>query len=191
MDTHLPNPLWTLEQLCAQAEALLTDLEQEAGRGRVRAIPDERTLRYYTTIGLLAGPALMKGRRAFYDRRHLAQIIAIKRLQATGMSLAQVQQELAGATPQEIEGMARLPQELPEPQARTFWREAAAPTPHPEEAPRLGTWLEPLPGLVLLLPPGSLPTGFAALTQAAKPLLAELLRQGLLPIQHTPGDDHV
>lgn len=59
--------------------------------GQVRAIPDERTIRYYASIGLLDPPVAMRGRTALYGRRHLAQVVAIKRLQQVGKSLAEIQ----------------------------------------------------------------------------------------------------
>jgi len=177
--TRPPAP-WTLSDLHARVEAVLAAQVIRPESGRVRAVPDERTLRYYTTLGLLAAPTLLKGRTAYYDRLHLAQIIAIKRLQALGLSLSQVQQELAGATPGELEALAALPDPLPEPPpaARAFWAEPAAES-TPAPAPRSGTWLELAPGLVVLLPPGPVPTGraLAALAQAAAPLAEELRRQ--------------
>lgn len=79
--------------------------------GRVRAIPDERTIRWYSSIGLLDKPT-MRGRTALYGRRHLCQLVAIKRLQAQGRSLSQVQEDLVGATDATLEGIAHLPAEL-------------------------------------------------------------------------------
>ena len=64
--------------------------------GRVRDVPDLRTIRYYTTLGLLDRPAAMRGRTALYGSRHLLQLAAIKRLQARGLSLAAVQERVVG-----------------------------------------------------------------------------------------------
>ena len=64
----------------------------------MRNVPDLRTIRYYTTLGLIDRPAEMRGRTALYSRRHLLQLVAIKRLQARGLSLAQVQEQLLGAS---------------------------------------------------------------------------------------------
>ena len=58
--------------------------------GQVRQLPGDRAVRYYTTIGLLDRPT-MRGRTAMYTRRHLAQLVAIKRLQQVGKSLADIQ----------------------------------------------------------------------------------------------------
>jgi len=107
--TRLSNPLWTIDEL--GAVVALTLAEEYAGppNNRVRDVPDRRTIRYYTTIGLLDRPAEMRGRRALYGRRHLAQIVAIKRLQARGLSLADVQHRLLGITDAALYRLANLP----------------------------------------------------------------------------------
>src|SRR5436309_1454604 len=103
------EPLWDLEELCAQvALALATDYPGQAS-GRVRDVPDGRTIRYYTTLGLVDRPVTTRGRTALYGRRHLLQLVAIKRLQATGLSLAEVQQRLVGLTGAALARVARLP----------------------------------------------------------------------------------
>ena len=69
-------------------------------------MPDRRTIRYYTTLGLIDRPAEMRGRTALYGRRHLLQFVAIKKLQARGRSLAEIQQALAGQTDKELARIA-------------------------------------------------------------------------------------
>jgi DNA-binding transcriptional MerR regulator len=81
---------WTLSELVAAVAARIAALPAPSN-GQVRAVPDERTVRYYGTIGLLDRPLAMRGRTALYGRRHLAQVIAIKRLQTMGRSLAEIQ----------------------------------------------------------------------------------------------------
>jgi len=83
--------LWTLGDLVTEAEKRLEALPAPKN-GQVRAVPDERTVRYYAAQGLLDRPAAMRGRTALYNRRHLAQIVAIKRMQQAGHSLADIQQ---------------------------------------------------------------------------------------------------
>jgi DNA-binding transcriptional MerR regulator len=86
----LVDESWTLQDLVAEAATRLADLPPPKN-GQVRAVPDDRTVRYYAAIGLLDRPAAMRGRTALYGRRHLAQVVAIKRLQTTGHSLAELQ----------------------------------------------------------------------------------------------------
>ena len=129
---------WTLDQLAQRVgSALSVDYSGQAS-GRVREVPDQRAIRWYTTIGLVDRPAAMRGRTALYGRRHLLQLVAIKRLQAAGLSLAEIQRELAGATDAQLERVARVPAREPTPRPTVaaarpaFWRRAgelpAAPT---------------------------------------------------------------
>src|SRR5215831_2672402 len=65
--------------------------------GRVTDVPNERLIRWYGTVGLVDPPLSRRGRVARYGRRHLLQLVAVKRRQAQGRSLAQIQAELLGA----------------------------------------------------------------------------------------------
>src|SRR6266702_6605341 len=88
--------LWTIDELGSRvALALSVDYDGQAS-GRVRDVPDRRAIRWYTTLGLVDRPAAMRGRTALYGRRHLLQLVAIKRLQARGLLLAEIQQRLIG-----------------------------------------------------------------------------------------------
>ncbi|MEO7360077.1 MAG: helix-turn-helix domain-containing protein [Gemmatimonadaceae bacterium] len=70
---------------------------------RVQAAPDARIIRYYQTTGLLDRPNRYDGRSARYGERHLLQLVAVRALQSNGLSLAQVQTMLAGATSSELQ----------------------------------------------------------------------------------------
>lgn len=101
-----------MDQLVARvAEALAVD-GVRAPNGRVREVPDARALRWYATIGLLDRPSAFRGRTALYGPRHLLQAVAVKRRQAEGMALAQIQAELSGATDTMLHRLARLPAHL-------------------------------------------------------------------------------
>jgi len=100
-------------------------------------------VRWYTTTGLVDRPAGMRGRTALYGPRHLLQLVAVKRRQAQGHSLAAIQAELAGASDAELAVAARVPESLlavadeaavaDGPARPRFW--AAAPTPAPATEP--------------------------------------------------------
>lgn len=93
---------------------------------------------------------------ALYGRRHLLQLIAVKRRQADGRTIAEIQAELTGATDQTLESIARIPERSPEHTAETvsprtarprFWAEPSSapvetgltppqkPAPPPKPAP--------------------------------------------------------
>ena len=108
MDVEAPEG-WTLDQLAERVGAALSVGYSGQASGRVREVPDQRAIRYYTTIGLVDRPSSMRARTALYGRRHLLQLVAIKRLQAAGRTLAEVQRELAGATDAQLELVAGVP----------------------------------------------------------------------------------
>jgi len=90
---------WTIDQLVRVLEQTLRERVPAAQlSARIREVPDRRTVRYYTTLGLIDRPAEMRGRTAYYGTRHLLQLLAIKSLQAAGVPLADIQRKLAGAT---------------------------------------------------------------------------------------------
>lgn len=103
--------MWTLDQLTELVGTALAVGYPGQVNGRVRAVPDRRAIRWYSTIGLVDRPAEMRGRTALYGRRHLLQLVAIKRLQSRGRTLAEIQAELAGATDRTLQAIAALPTE--------------------------------------------------------------------------------
>src|SRR5881275_1376227 len=109
---QMQRPLWTLDELCDRAARALTLDYAGQSSGRIRDVPDRRTIRYYTTLGLIDRPAAMRGRTALYGRRHLLQLVAIKRLQARGLALAELQHQLVGLSNRALEELARLPPDL-------------------------------------------------------------------------------
>jgi DNA-binding transcriptional MerR regulator len=102
-------PRWTLDELAERVDAALAVDYAGPSSGRVRAVPDRRAIRWYTTIGLIDRPVAYRGRTALYGLRHLLQLVAVKRLQATGLPLVAIQQELAGATDSQLARIAQLP----------------------------------------------------------------------------------
>ncbi|UBU16798.1 helix-turn-helix domain-containing protein [Nonomuraea gerenzanensis] len=99
---------WTIGELSEHAARALRAGAPAPVNGRVRDVPGERLIRWYTTIGLVDPPLTRRGRVARYGRRHLLQLVAVKRLQAAGRSIAEIQAALAGATDRMLEAAARL-----------------------------------------------------------------------------------
>jgi DNA-binding transcriptional MerR regulator len=100
---------WTLTELAELAARALADAGTGVANGRVTGVPDARMVRWYTTIGLLDRPEFGVGRVARYGPRHLWQLVAVKRLQAQGLPLAEIQLRLAGATDETLRRVAALP----------------------------------------------------------------------------------
>jgi DNA-binding transcriptional MerR regulator len=122
--------LYTIAELAEASAAALDALGIATRNGQVRDRPDVRTIRYYSTLGLLDRPTEMTGRTARYGDRHLLQVLAVKALQARGVSLADVQRRLVGASEPELRAVVGpdLPAALspvtgtPRPPGRAFWR---------------------------------------------------------------------
>lgn len=100
--TKTPAADLTIAELAAVLGHVLGADYDGVHSGRVRDLPDERTIRWYQTRGLVDRPAALRGRTALFGRRHVLQLAAIKRLQAAGQPLAAVQRSLAGSTDAEL-----------------------------------------------------------------------------------------
>jgi DNA-binding transcriptional MerR regulator len=183
------NETWTLAELVAEAASWIATLPPPKN-GQVRAVPDERTIRYYAAQGLLDRPTAMRGRTALYSRRHLAQVIAIKRLQSAGHSLAAIQEmwpTLDDVTLARLTGVT-----LPAKSRATrteFWKReppkvsAPAKVEAPAAAAPVEVRVELAPGVhvVIALPEGAsiASADVHALRAAAAPFVAELAKRGL------------
>ena len=192
----------TISELAGQAAGVLAASPLQAN-GRVRDVPNERLIRWYVTLGLLDPPLSRRGRVARYGERHLLQLVAVKRRQAEGRSLAEIQEELAGATNETLAAIADLkaspePASLVAPAAPPrFWARPPAkpaqpettepsetPEPPARNTPGLARGLRLAPGVMLLLEAADrepAPDDVTAILTAAQPLLNALADRGLRP----------
>lgn len=67
-----------------------------------------RTIRYYIEQGLIAPPEL-EGPKTRYTDEHLARLLAIKRLQAAHLPLAEIRQQLRAVPADELMRVAEVP----------------------------------------------------------------------------------
>jgi DNA-binding transcriptional MerR regulator len=170
--------MWTMDDLVDRVRQALAAEYSGAPNGRVRDLPDPRAIRWYTTTGLVDRPLGMRGRTALYGPRHLLQLVALKRRQAQGRTLAEIQAELAGAADEALTAVARVPERLlatdgpaPDPRAGAatdpvrdrFWAER--PTTDFRTAPPATNRKHP-PGATRLDPPAT-PMGGVALAGGA------------------------
>ncbi len=104
---------WTVHQLVEIVRLALHMVGYEGQDSRrVRDVPDVRTIRYYTTIGLVDRPTEYRGRTGYYGRKQVLQLVAIKRLQCRGLSLVEVQRAIAGADEALLARLAGLPNDF-------------------------------------------------------------------------------
>ena len=197
--------VWTIDELAERVRAALEAEYPGAPNARVRDVPDRRAIRWYTTIGLVDKPLGMRGRTALYGPRHLQQLVAIKRRQAQGQTLAQIQVDFSWLTPDALRAESRVPERLLEgdepsppadvPERSRFWAdrpvrvEVDLPLSHggaPAAPPgRETVTLRPLTEITLaggvrLLVPHALSDGDRdAVAEAAEPLIRLLAARGL------------
>lgn len=166
-------PDFSLEELSSEVARQLAGrgLHGASQDGRVSAAPDARTVRYYTTLGLLDRPRI-ESRQAHYGSRHLLQLLAVKALQAAGLPLAEIQQRLYGRSDPELEKMVALLSERRTADARETAR-------HVPALQLREVALEP--GLRLVVEEGWTPRDPAALEQRIRAVIAAL--------QHAPAPD--
>lgn len=188
--------LMTFSELCAAVVLALATDYAGSGSERTRDVPDARTIRYYTTLGLLDRPADFQGRTALYNRRHLLQLVAIKRLQAKGLTLAQIQSQLIGMGTPALEKLASVPKTPSMPgeavatrkgvRRQEFWKQPPITTPSTEGSKQAPATLMgvPLTSEVTLLLPSLRPLDdhdLEGLQSAAQPLLRWLQLRRILP----------
>ena len=186
------EPRWTLDELVAKAAVALSLEGVDQSSARVTSVPSARTIRYYATHGLMDPPSSHRGRTALYDERHLLQIVAIKRLQAEGASLTEVQARLLNASDAELAELADLPEPTSARGRRrggrregAFWAERpaepATPTAAAAMSPIVGVVLGE--GVRLTVEGGAIALTAAdlrAISAAAAPLLSVLRARGLM-----------
>ena len=198
--------MWTIDELVERVREALEAEYPGAPNARVRDVPDRRAIRWYTTIGLVDKPLGMRGRSALYGPRHLQQLVAVKRRQAQGQSLAQIQVDFTWLTADALREESRVPERLLDdgdappadeaPARHRFWAERPAPPvevalplrhggtdPAPAEPPAVT--LRPLTevsltgGVRLLVPHPVSDRDRDAIAEAAAPLIHLLAARGL------------
>lgn len=181
---------WTISELAAAARTVLSRQDLDQTSNRVRAIPDVRMIRYYASAGLLDRPQSFRGRTALYGPRHLAQLVAIKRLQAAGEALDDIRERLAVTTAlPDLQRLAGIAVDTPAPPAparqrvqRRFWDEAPSPAavtlPVAEAIRAVGLGS----GVTLTVGAGPALTDseLSAIAAAAMPLMRELAALGVI-----------
>jgi DNA-binding transcriptional MerR regulator len=73
------------------------------GRGTVKELPDERTVRYYLTEGLIPPAEEKQGTASVFEFRHLLQLLVVKKLQAEGLPIRAIRELVTGKTERQLE----------------------------------------------------------------------------------------
>jgi DNA-binding transcriptional MerR regulator len=171
------EPSWTLAELVAEVAARISALPAPKN-GQVRAVPDDRTVRYYAAIGLLDRPGAMRGRTALYGLKHVAQVVAIKRLQTMGRSLSEIRELWPTLDDRTLARMSGVDLGVvPKPSARAaFWKADAEP------AVEAGSGAEPVESVPDAAAGAGAANGVAGQAPAALELRIELAARVVLSL---------
>lgn len=94
--------LWSLEELSQHSQRELEERKIPNPGGRVSQTLSARTIRYYTSLGLVDRPHTYDGGIAKYSPRHLLQLLAIKIMQSEYLPLPEIQKQLFGRDEAEL-----------------------------------------------------------------------------------------
>lgn len=94
-----------LPEFARASEAILAEFDIEQNRGTVSLVPDERTIRYYLTEGLIQPPDERQGTASVFGYLQLLQLIAVKKLQAEHLSIKKIRQLVSGKDEQQLESL--------------------------------------------------------------------------------------
>jgi DNA-binding transcriptional MerR regulator len=92
-------------ELADAAARLVSRFVPAQGRGSVTEVPDERTVRYYLSEGLLSPATERQGTASVFGYLHLLQLLTIKRLQAEGLPIRKIRELMEGMGERGLERM--------------------------------------------------------------------------------------
>lgn len=97
-----------LPEFARVAERILSELGIEQERGTVSFAPDERTIRYYLSEGLIQSADEKQGTASVFGYKHLLQIVAVKKLQAEHLPIRKIRELVADKDEQQLESLLGL-----------------------------------------------------------------------------------
>src|SRR5438128_10696791 len=90
-------------ELAAEAAKILTESGLAQERGTVSELPDERTIRYSRTEGLIPPADEKQGTASVFGYRHLLQLLVVKKLQSEHLPIRKIRDLVEGRTERELE----------------------------------------------------------------------------------------
>jgi DNA-binding transcriptional MerR regulator len=92
-----------LPEFAQTGSRILSQLDLEQERGTVTSVPDERTIRYYLSEGLIQSPGEKQGTASVFGYLNLLQLVAVKKLQAEHLPIRKIRELVADKTESELE----------------------------------------------------------------------------------------
>ena len=104
------NCEFSLDELVENAARLIEAFVPKQERYKVTDYPDARTVRFYTTRGLMDKPNRYNGQNAMYGSKHLLQLVIIKYLQSQYLSIRKIDEIISGLTQDDLLKLINHPQ---------------------------------------------------------------------------------
>lgn len=89
--------------LAEAANKILTHGSAQQEKGTVTEFPDERTVRYYISEGLIPASSERRGTSTVFGYLHLLALLTIKKLQADNLPIKKIREIIGGKTEAELE----------------------------------------------------------------------------------------
>ncbi len=93
----------SVAELCTEVERLIPYFLTKQDRANVTDVPDERTVRYYMSMGLVDRASKYSKASGVFTYKHLLQVLVIKYLQAQNISLNEIKERVAGLGDEGVE----------------------------------------------------------------------------------------
>ena len=90
-------------ELADMVARVLTEAGPMQERGTVSEVPDERTVRYYLTEGLLSPAEEKQGTASVFGYLHLLQLLAVKNLQAQHLPIRKIRELVESRSEHDLE----------------------------------------------------------------------------------------
>lgn len=94
-----------VKELADTTERILRSLGSSQGKSTVSEFPNERTIRYYLSEGLLPQPSEKRGLSLVFGYEHLLTLLVIKKLQSDGLPISVIKTLIGGKTESELENL--------------------------------------------------------------------------------------
>ncbi len=91
--------------LADEATSIIKQVGATQERGTVKDHPDERTVRYYLSEGLIPPPDDKSGIKSVFGFRHLLTILVIKQLQSQHLPIRKIREIIEGKSERDLERM--------------------------------------------------------------------------------------
>ena len=92
-----------VRELAEAAERFLREAGPTHRKGTVTEFPNERTVRYYISSGLLTSSSEKRGLRSVFGYEHLLKLLTIKKLQADGLPISVIKELISDKTVEDLE----------------------------------------------------------------------------------------